>query len=247
MNMERALMRERGLPNCFWGEAITIAVHLINVIPTSILKNKTPYEAWNCCKPKVSHLRLFGCIAYTLIPSNKLQKLDTKSERCVFIGYCLNSKAYRWFNPIISTIIISRDLTFNEDAGWDWNCSHKSESTPVVIYDDSPLDTCCPTEESGLKSGASSANQFKDGDATLVKSNNGENSDQDANSGEESLVRKVRSLKYIYESCTFALNLSDPTTHAEAVKTEVWREAMRKELNAIERNGTWELIEPPPD
>lgn len=94
MDMAKALMKEKGLPNTFWAEAVNTVVYIINIIPTSALKNKTSFEAWHGCKSKVSHLRVFGCIAYSLIPSNNRQKLDTKSIKCIFIGYCLDSKPY---------------------------------------------------------------------------------------------------------------------------------------------------------
>ena len=45
----------------------------------------TPYELWFGKKPKLSFLKVWGCDAYM----QKLQpdKLEPKSEKCVFIGY----------------------------------------------------------------------------------------------------------------------------------------------------------------
>ena len=53
---------------------------------------------------------------------------------------------------------------------------------------------------------------------------------------------KVRSLKNVYESCSFALNVTDPTSNEEAAKQEVWLNAIKEELIAIERNHTWQLV-----
>lgn len=117
MEMARALLKDKGMPLKFWAEVVLTAVQLINISFTIALKNKTPYEVWLGYKPKVSHLWVFRCIAYSLLPSNKLQKLDTKSKKCVFIGYCLDSEAYQLFNPVTSKVIMSSDVTFNEDAG----------------------------------------------------------------------------------------------------------------------------------
>lgn len=119
VEMARSLMKHWNLPNKLWAEVVNTAVYLLNISPTRAVKNKTPYESWHGVKPIVSHLRVFGCIAYSLIPSHKLQKLDTRSERCVFIGYCLYSKAYRLYNPTTCKTIVSRDVVFNESAGWD--------------------------------------------------------------------------------------------------------------------------------
>lgn len=74
-----------------------------------------------------------------------------------------------------------------------------------------------------------------------------ESSGGEPSSGEESPVKKINSLKEIYKSCTFALNIPDPFSYEEAAKDEVWREAMREELEAINRNDTWELVDLPPN
>jgi len=39
------------------------------------LKNITPEEAWNKIKPEVTHLRVFGSIAWAHIPSEKRKAL----------------------------------------------------------------------------------------------------------------------------------------------------------------------------
>jgi len=39
---------------------------------------------------------------------------------------------------------------------------------------------------------------------------------------------------------------NDPLAFEEAAKSRVWKDAMKNEIEAIERNGTWELIDLPP-
>lgn len=119
VEMARRLQKAKGLPNYFWGEAIVMAVYLLNISPTKAVLNRTPLEAWNGKKPRVSHLKLFGCIAYALVYFHS--KLDEKSEKCIFIGYCHQTKAYRLSNPISAKVIISRNVVFNEEASWEWN------------------------------------------------------------------------------------------------------------------------------
>jgi hypothetical protein len=41
-------------------------------------------------------------------------------------------------------------------------------------------------------------------------------------------------------------NTNDPSTFEEAVQFDNWRAAMNQEIEAIERNNTWELIDLPP-
>ena len=43
--MARALLKQRGLPARFWGEAVVTAVHLLNRALTKALQGMTAYEA----------------------------------------------------------------------------------------------------------------------------------------------------------------------------------------------------------
>ena len=51
-------------------------------------------------KPDLSHVRVFGSIAYLHIPNDTRQKLDPKSEKCILVGYSQEQKGYKFYNPI---------------------------------------------------------------------------------------------------------------------------------------------------
>jgi hypothetical protein len=42
-----------------------MAVYILNRSLTKALNGITPYDAWHGRKPAVSHLRVFGCLAFT--------------------------------------------------------------------------------------------------------------------------------------------------------------------------------------
>jgi hypothetical protein len=92
--MARALLKQRGMPAVFWGEVVVTAVYILNRSPTKALEGRTPYEAWHGRKPAVSHLRVFGCLAFAK-ELGHVSKLDVRSTPGVFIGYAKGSKAYR--------------------------------------------------------------------------------------------------------------------------------------------------------
>ena len=92
--MARALLKQRGMPAVFWEEAVVTAVYILNRSPTKVLDGRTPYEAWHGRKPAVSHLRVFGCLAFAK-EFGLISKLDDRSTPGVFIGYAEGSKAYR--------------------------------------------------------------------------------------------------------------------------------------------------------
>ena len=64
------------------------------------MKDRVPQEAWSGMKHYVSHFRIFGCVAYALVLAELRRKLDDKSEKCIFIGYSEDSKAYTLYNLI---------------------------------------------------------------------------------------------------------------------------------------------------
>lgn len=92
MEMARCMLKMKMLDKEFWAEAVSYAVYLINRSPTKGLNNCTPHEAWFGLKPKVCHLRTFGCVAYAHIPDALRNKLDDKAEKCIFIGIVKGAK-----------------------------------------------------------------------------------------------------------------------------------------------------------
>ena len=93
------------------------AVYILNHSPTKALDNRTPYEAWHGRKPAVSHLRVFGCLAFAK-EFGLISKLDDRSTPGVFIGYAEGSKAYRILNPKTQRVRTARDVVFDEGRGW---------------------------------------------------------------------------------------------------------------------------------
>ena len=71
MEMVRSMLADSEMPKSFWAEALATAVYLRNRSPTISVEGKTPYEAIYGEKPKVGHLRLFGCTAYSHVPKDE--------------------------------------------------------------------------------------------------------------------------------------------------------------------------------
>ena len=67
----------------------------MNRCPTKSVKNKVPQDAWTCMNHSVSHLNFFCCVAYTHVPDELRKKLDKKGQKCIFIGYSEDTKAYK--------------------------------------------------------------------------------------------------------------------------------------------------------
>ncbi|KAF2293012.1 hypothetical protein GH714_006296 [Hevea brasiliensis] len=68
-----------------------------------------------------------------MINARERHKLEEKSIKCIFIGYCSQTKAYRVYNPATGKVIISRNTVFNEEDCWQWEDEGKA---PVFQIND---------------------------------------------------------------------------------------------------------------
>jgi hypothetical protein len=121
VEMARCLLKTMNVPPEFWGEAVCTAVYILNRSPTKSLDKKTPFEAWFGKKPRVSHLKTFGCTAHVKLIGPGLAKLSDRSKKMIFIGYEVGTKGYRFFDPTAKKLVISRDAVFDEKQPWDWD------------------------------------------------------------------------------------------------------------------------------
>ncbi|GAU17773.1 hypothetical protein TSUD_171610 [Trifolium subterraneum] len=134
LDMTRSMVKHKGLPHRFWGEAVVIAVYILNRSPPKKLKDKVPEEVWSKCKPSVTHFKVFGSLSYKHVPDARRKKLDDKSEPMIFVGYH-RTGAYRLYNPTSDKIEISRDVKVLENESWDWKQKSTSKKTCEVDLD----------------------------------------------------------------------------------------------------------------
>ena len=101
-------------PERFWGEAAFTAVYTINQHPTPILNNKSPYEVLHGVSPAYELLKVWGSACFVQLQSHERTKLEPRSRLCCFLGYGIEHKGYRCWNPISQRLHISRQVSFWE-------------------------------------------------------------------------------------------------------------------------------------
>ena len=110
----RSMLSDAGLSHDYWAEVVNTTCYVVNRSSTSTLVDKTPYEAWDCKSPSLAHLRVFGCDAFVHIPKERRQKLDSKSNKCIFFGYKDGVKGYKLWNPTNRIAVYNGDMIFRE-------------------------------------------------------------------------------------------------------------------------------------
>ena len=127
-----ALLVQAKLPPSFWELAVATYVHTRNRMPTSALNGETPYFYWKKKKPDISYFRVFGCLAYVLIPKHKRKALQPHSKKCIFVGYPDGTKAWRFWDPVDRKIIISSHAVFDE------RCFPGNSTTSINLLSPTP-------------------------------------------------------------------------------------------------------------
>ena len=117
---------------------------MINRGPSVPLEHRIPEEVWSGKEAKLSHLRVFGCVAYVHISDQGRNKLDPKSKKCTFIGYGEDEFGYRIWDDENKKVIHSRDVIFNERVTYKdihkVDISDSEKSGPIYANADDILD-----------------------------------------------------------------------------------------------------------
>ncbi|GJY08685.1 zinc finger, CCHC-type containing protein [Tanacetum coccineum] len=61
IDIVRSMMSQTTLPKSFWDYALETAARILNMVPTKKVK-KTPYKVWHGQAPKMSYLKVWGCV-----------------------------------------------------------------------------------------------------------------------------------------------------------------------------------------
>ncbi|CAA7016056.1 unnamed protein product [Microthlaspi erraticum] len=223
MNMTRCMLLEMSVPRRFWAEAVQYAVHILNRSPSAALGEITPEEKWSQHKPSVEYLKIFGCVAFALVPYERRIKLDEKSVKCVMFGLSKESKAYRLaaenLNEPEEQNAETSDETENEEEENGEEGNEEAETTQEVVVNPTPA------REGGRN------RQVPVWMKDYVQGNTSNAGFVISEDGDDILAMFIAT--------------DDPDCFEEAVQHEVWRKAMEAEIKSIEENHTWELMELP--
>lgn len=263
----RCLLHDASLPKIYWAEAMNMAVYLINRSVCSTWIDKTPEEVWSGKRTDLSDLRIFGSTIMVHIPKEKRRKLDFKSMKLIFVGYDNDSKGFRCIDKSTRKFFISRDVIFhekiisktyelNDDACDDLdnipitrldneNASVNAEQ--VREYNETITEAVQAPNNTSIVSISDTSGEYESID---------EHNDDPEYEPDETVViqnenrpvtRSVSGLNPL-NLINFAF-IAEPITVREALassESAMWKEAMQNEMNSLEENNTWTLVNIPP-
>ena len=114
------------IPPHFWADAISTAVYLINMQPSSLLHDRSPGECMYGSPPHYDHLRVFGCCCYVLLPPWRTPNLLLSFLFVYFLAIVLSIKVIivmiRLFGEcasLVMSLLISQLPSMHRHIHWD--------------------------------------------------------------------------------------------------------------------------------
>jgi hypothetical protein len=173
-------------------------------------------------------MKVFGCIAYEHVPKEKRSKLDDKSVKCIFIGYSIEARSYRFFYPQAKKLIIRKDVVFDEKG------IYQSELVQLKLKED-------------IVDGESHSKSLKEYEVKK-KPKWFERSHSKRNMLGINFERRIiisQSNLVNYALMTHVMEMDEPQTYVEESRKKEWNEDMEAKLNSLVRNHIWDLVNIP--
>ncbi|GKB44800.1 putative ribonuclease H-like domain-containing protein [Tanacetum coccineum] len=112
----RTMLADSKLPITFWAEAVNTSCYVQNMVLVTKPHNKTPYVLFLGRKLALGFMRPFGYPVTILNTIDHLGTFDGKADEGFFVGYSINSKAFRVFNSRTRIVKENLHVQFSENT-----------------------------------------------------------------------------------------------------------------------------------
>lgn len=108
------LLAHANLPKRFWNFALEQSAMLINVLPSHVIHQKSPYQMLYLQHPKYSIFKPFGCAIFPLLRPYNKNKFSFRSVQCVNLGLSPNHCAFRCLDVKTNRVYLARHVKLHE-------------------------------------------------------------------------------------------------------------------------------------
>lgn len=268
LDMARCMLIQSGLPPTFWAEAVNTANYVRNRCPSQSIDGEIPYKIWMNKTPDVKFFQKFGCSAFMLDKTPGKGKFESRSIKCIFIGYSEISKAYRLWDPEARKVRRSRDVVFTPSTNTNEFEEFISEDIEHRFSENPDVPSNTPTQQltNDEDTATVSGNKVQTRNETDKKRSRGRPkkivtgkrgrpkknqntiaSDEDSMDDLDDFLGFDNSEDEEYQSANL-IQPTDPKTSIEALtgpEAEEWRNAMLKEYETLLKNQTWKTVNRP--
>ncbi|KAK9169204.1 hypothetical protein Syun_001344 [Stephania yunnanensis] len=241
----RAQLLSASCPEKFWGEAALNCVFTINRLPTPVLQNVSPFERLYGTLPYYSHIRVFGCACFVLLNPLNIPSLNRVLVYVVSSGMAQNIRAIGvgilflrdYASPPMSLFgKIQCSLPYPNSTVRYHVLNHFS-LTPLSSFFHLLLQVCQMSSMIVLLfRHPSSKNRPRFSPVHALRP-----------TSPVCTVSEPPPYLQDYHCFSVISSLHEPSSYREASSDPLWQQAMTKELSALEKTHTWDLVELPSD
>ena len=110
------LLSQSGLSRIWWEDAANHFLYGKMRFPSSVTAPDTPYSLFYGKQGSVDRLRPFGCLAYVHRQKDQRGVFESHAAQCILIGYPIDYKGWRFWDPEARKEIISDSAVFRESV-----------------------------------------------------------------------------------------------------------------------------------
>lgn len=110
----RTMLYAKGLSLNLWAEAINTAVYVLNRTIVNIRRSNAIRVVDG---EKTKHQTSKNFRNRSICPRAEAKKFDLRARKMILVGYQSDSENYRVYDPTSKKVSVTRDVTFNEQAG----------------------------------------------------------------------------------------------------------------------------------
>lgn len=210
--------------------------------------------------------------AVNTLPSR--DKLNARTFKCIFLGYSNSQKGYKLYDLDIHKLIVSRDVTFYEDVFPYKDRQIDDNQIPITIFENKVSDDLKSESiveedtDDNHEDVTTEQNETTDANVPLRRSTRETRrpewmEDYVTYMTKEGSSKERKETGSLYPlSCTTldkmkcistdtanflasVYQVKEPSNYAQAKGHPEWEDAMKKELDALEKNNTWSITNLP--
>ena len=191
----------------------------------------TSYEIWTNKKPYISYMKIWGCPTY--VKRTISNKLEARSDKCLFVGYPIETRGYQFYNTLEQRLFVSKHVVFLEKE--------------FLLREDSGS----KVELSEVQDALTNVSHLTEPEAVI------HDDEFIANSSKTQVFRRTSRIRSVLERYGFLISEQkdvlliendEPTTYEESLnssESDQWLKDMKSEMDSMYTNQVWTLVDPP--
>jgi hypothetical protein len=275
MNTVRSLIKEKNVSHMHWDSALLYANYIRNVCPTKIRDTvRIPWRLFYGKAPKLTNVKVFGCLTYARNSSVKPGKLGDRGVKSIFLGFSKKVKGFLLYDPQRKKLFHSRTVVFLEDQKYERDTVDKDfvylpetkntlprempeledDKPPVKPLDIKPSDPPRVTPPAEPKKNeAPTPLPLRRSERTKIPNKTLDIYEWKPPGDEkQKSINSIAAFIYAIQTVNGEVDQEEftPSTFKEAVtskQAKLWKLAMDDEYNSLMKNKTWTLVAKPKD